>query len=512
MKHCENCGAENNDDAGYCIKCGNKLGKKSSKSAKRKNLKWILPVVLLGVVALAIGAVRLYPVFLKTDTDVITEDKGTADKDTAEDTQAAVVSPAVNFSETITPGITSAESTPGNGSAINNESTTGNDSESDGESTSDNSGVPGGETAVAPGSWHNSTESHDITINSILKYDGNAIFNFNDTVAVGVYGQNGVISTAETESGFILSVIDEDSVKVTFYNNGTEYIVPTQLLAEMSAEDYIDETGATEYIIDSYGDCSDGFGLIQMTLSNGRIVCAGVLRENGQLYAANYSTKPAIAENNVDFRLKMEPILEASNITPDNQTYTDPIYYPIVPVAANERTDVDFWVNQANELVQDDWTDAHKVKVFYDYIIDNFAYDYWVISHTDANSRTFYHKDYTGTHFTSNTHVGICEDFANILAIMCRAQNIPATKIDGGNHAWTYVYIADYGRWMTVDVTTDLAYGCYSEDVTEWTSLSNKRYANFDNVSGSKFASDCNAGIGNRNDMERYGKIPVEQQ
>ena len=368
------------------------------------------------------------------------------------------------------------------------------------------------ETTVQTGSWHDSTKSHDITINSILKYDGNAIFNFNDTVAVGVCGQNGIISTTETESGFILSVIDEDSVRVTFYNNGTEYIVPTKLTAEMSAEDYIDETGATEYIIDGYGDCSNGFGLIQMTLSNGRVVRAGVLREDGQLYAANFTTKSEVAENNVNFRLKMEPILAENNITPDNQTYTDPIYYPIVPVDANERTDVDFWVNQANELVQDDWTDAHKVEVFYEYIIDNFAYDYWVISNTGTNSRAFYHQDYTGTYFTSNTHVGICEDFANILAIMCRAQNIPATKIYSGSHAWTYIYIADYGRWMTVDVTKDLAYGCYSEDVAEWTSLSNQRYANLDNVSGSKLSSNCDAGIGNQDDMERYGKIPVEMQ
>ncbi len=368
------------------------------------------------------------------------------------------------------------------------------------------------ETTVQTGSWHDSTKSHDITINSILKYDGNAIFNFNDTVAVGVCGQNGIISTTETESGFILSVIDEDSVRVTFYNNGTEYIVPTKLTAEMSAEDYIDETGATEYIIDGYGDCSDGFGLIQMTLSNGRVVRAGVLREDGQLYAANFTTKSEIAENNVNFRLKTEPILAENNITPDNQTYTDPIYYPVVPVGANERTDVDFWVNQANELVQDDWTDAHKVEVFYEYIIDNFAYDYWVIGNTGTNSRTFYHQDYTGTYFTSNTHVGICEDFANILAIMCRAQNIPATKIYTNSHAWTYIYIEDYGRWMTVDATKDLAYGCYSEDVTEWTSTANQRYANFDNVSGSKLSSNCDAGIGNQVDMERYGKIPVEMQ
>ena len=46
------------------------------------------------------------------------------------------------------------------------------------------------ETPTATGSWHDSTKSHDITVDSILKYDDNAIYNFNDTVAVGVCGQN----------------------------------------------------------------------------------------------------------------------------------------------------------------------------------------------------------------------------------------------------------------------------------------------------------------------------------
>ena len=93
------------------------------------------------------------------------------------------------------------------------------------------------EVPTATGSWHNATKSHDITVNTILKYDDKAICNFNDTVAVGVCAESDVVSTAETESGFILSVIDDDSVKVSFYNYGTDYIKPIKLTAEMSAED-----------------------------------------------------------------------------------------------------------------------------------------------------------------------------------------------------------------------------------------------------------------------------------
>ena len=140
------------------------------------------------------------------------------------------------------------------------------------------------------------------------------------------------------------------------------------------------------------------------------------------------------------------------------------------------------------------------------------AYDYWIVSE-GANSRTFYYKDFTGTYFTSVTHVGVCEDFANIFAIMCRAQNIPATKIYTDEHAWSYIYIADYGRWMCVDVTKDLAYSCYSEDFNEWKPLSTRnRYANIDNIFGSALTANCHVGIGNYLDMERYGITPVELQ
>ena len=495
MKYCKKCGAENKDDAEYCIKCGNKLGKENHKGAEEgKNRRGMLPVTLLVVAVLAIGTVKLYPVFLEKDAEVSEplEQDAAPVSDISQTVEEAVEPVSADDSKT---SVTSA-------STGNNETL----------KTGSASAAASSNEYTATGSWHDFTISSDITVNTILKYDGNAIFNFNETVAVGVHGKRDTLSTTETESGFILSVIDDDSAKVSFYNNGTDHIVPVLLTAEMSATDYSDETGATEYIISGYSDCANGFGLIQMELSNGRTVKAGILRENGQLYAANFTTKPAIAENNRDFRLKMDAVLAESNIKPDNSTYTDPIYYPIVPVGQGEKTDVEFWVNKSNEIVEPDWTDAHKVTAFYEYIIDNMAYDNWVLSE-GAKSRAFYHKDFTGTYFTSRTNVGICEDFANILAIMCRAQGIPATKIYTGEHAWTHVYIADYGRWMSVDVTNDLRYSCYSEDPANWTvKSSNSRYVSLDNIVASAFTKNCHAGIGNDRDMARYDIIPVELQ
>ena len=363
-------------------------------------------------------------------------------------------------------------------------------------------------SAATGGSWHEVTRSYDLTVNTLLKYDNNAIINFNDTVAVGVYDKTGAISTTETESGFILSVIDDDSIKVSFYNHGTENIKPVSLTAEMSETDYADTTGAREYIINGYSACADGFGIVEMILSNDRVIKAVVFREDGRLYAANLVKDTSRAKNNVNFRKDMDVILANNNIRPDNSTYTDPVYYPIVPVAEGEKTDVDFWISKSNEIVESGWTDAHKVSALYEYIIDNLAYDYWVVRNTDANSRSFYHNDFKGTYFTSNTKVGVCEDFANILAIMCRAQGIPAIKIADSRHAWNYIYIADYNRWMSVDVTGDLRYSCNSKDSTEWTVQGGlKRYSSLDNAVGKSADMVCEVGIGNQSDMKKYNKI-----
>lgn len=365
------------------------------------------------------------------------------------------------------------------------------------------------EAEQAIGSWHDSTKSHDITVNTMLNYDNKVICNFNDTVAVGVDGDTGVMTTTESKTGFILSVIDDDSVKVTFYNNGTDYAKPVKLSAELSTSNFVDDSGKTEYIISGYSTCSNGFGVVEMSLSNGWAIQAGILKEDGHLYATNLC-KPEKAQNIVDFRLQMDSILAANGMTPDNCRYTDPIYYPIVPVNANECTDTAYWVNKSNEIVESEWTDAHKVKVFYDYILDNMAYDYWVVE-KGAHSRTFYKKDYTGTYFTSVTNVGVCEDFANIVAIMCRAQGIPAVKAYVDSHAWSYIYIEDYGRWISVDPTRDIVYGCYSEDTSKWTEVKKvSRYTSLDNIGAENvYRDDLGATIGNEKDMEKFGKSPV---
>ena len=177
MKYCKKCGAENKDDAEYCIKCGNKLGKKNHKGAEEgKNRRGMLPVTLLVVAVLAIGTVKLYPVFLEKDAEVsepleqdaapVSDISQTVEEAvepvSADDSKISVTSASTGNNETLKTGSASA-------AASSNEYT-------------------------ATGSWHAFTISSDITVNTILKYDGNAIFNFNETVAVGVHGKRDTLT------------------------------------------------------------------------------------------------------------------------------------------------------------------------------------------------------------------------------------------------------------------------------------------------------------------------------
>ena len=103
----------------------------------------------------------------------------------------------------------------------------------------------------------------------------------------------------------------------------------------------------------------------------------------------------------------------------------------------------------ADEICAGCNTDEEKVQAIYYWIIDNFEYDY------------DYHAfiQYFDIRKTLRTHKGVCYDFSNLFAALCRNQNIPCYVVDGApydssaNHTWNRVYFN--GSWWNVDVTND---------------------------------------------------------
>lgn len=363
------------------------------------------------------------------------------------------------------------------------------------------------ETHEAPAAtWHASSKEHDISVNSILTYEDGAIWNFADCTAVGAGVNSDIAVPSEADYGFIVTVLDSNSVDIMPYNNSAEYIVPTKVTAELSTGNLETTESYDSYTITGYDDCSNGFGTVTVDFSNGRTLVAGVFKENGRLYAVNINSNKTIATNAVDRRLVLAQLMQDAGITEEDCVSTDPIYYPIVPVNKGEVTDTAYWIAKSSELVEDDWTDAHKIMTFYNYVIDNFAYDDWAVAQ-GSNNRCFEYADFTGKYYISQTHVGVCEDFSQVIAIMCRAQGIPSLVLGSTKHATTVVYIEDYGRWFLIDSTADIENDAYQEDCTVWVKTDKVRYKSFGYTTATNFNAVV---IGNSADMEKFG-IPMFQ-
>ena len=133
---------------------------------------------------------------------------------------------------------------------------------------------------------------------------------------------------------------------------------------------------------------------------------------------------------------------------------------PDAPYLANGGATL--WDTQTEELADEICancdTDAEKVQAIYSWIIHNFEYDY------DYNAFI----QYFNVRRTLHTRKGVCYDFSNLFAALCRSQNIPCYVVDGtpydcstASHTWNRVYYIN--SWWDVDVTNDITASKNSE-------------------------------------------------
>ncbi|XEC92885.1 transglutaminase-like domain-containing protein [Paenibacillus tarimensis] len=107
-------------------------------------------------------------------------------------------------------------------------------------------------------------------------------------------------------------------------------------------------------------------------------------------------------------------------------------------------------VKKAKALTKNARNDSEKVKLIYNYIVNNIKYDF-----KKANEVNYdYLPDIDNT---LKVKYGICYDYAALFAAMLRSADVP-TKLVTGNtafldeyHAWNEVYID--GKWQIVDTT-----------------------------------------------------------
>ena len=130
------------------------------------------------------------------------------------------------------------------------------------------------------------------------------------------------------------------------------------------------------------------------------------------------------------------------------------------------------WDTQMEELADEICagckTDEEKVKAIYQWIIHNFEYD------------NDYHAfiQYFDVRKTLRTHKGVCYDFSNLFAALCRSQNIPCYVVDGtsydrstASHTWNRVYYNN--SWWDVDVTNDITAIKYNKKLYNFRMLAN---------------------------------------
>ena len=127
---------------------------------------------------------------------------------------------------------------------------------------------------------------------------------------------------------------------------------------------------------------------------------------------------------------------------------------PVTPYLLNGGATL--WDTQTEELADKICagcdTNAEKVYAIYNWIIHNCEYDYDYYAFIQ----------YFDVRRTLHTRKGVCYDFSNLFAALCRSQGIPCYVVDGTPydrsltaHTWNRVYYDNL--WWDVDVTNDLS-------------------------------------------------------
>lgn len=111
-------------------------------------------------------------------------------------------------------------------------------------------------------------------------------------------------------------------------------------------------------------------------------------------------------------------------------------------------------IKKAKEITKYCKNDEEKVRVIYNYVVNNIDYDY--------NKARTVKKGYIPCidEIIKNSK-GICYDYSALFAGMLRSVGVPTKLIMGykndikSYHAWNQVYLKKSNKWVTIDTTYD---------------------------------------------------------
>ena len=143
-------------------------------------------------------------------------------------------------------------------------------------------------------------------------------------------------------------------------------------------------------------------------------------------------------------------VLHTATFNAEISNSLSPYLYPSQKISFSSTSKA---VKKSYDLCVGLTTDEQKVTAIYNYIIQNVKYDYDKAAQVTSGTLTSYNSK---ADTTLENNKGICTDYATLMAVMLRAQNIPTQMIFGSEtsasyHAWNKVYYN--GSWVLYDAT-----------------------------------------------------------
>ena len=127
--------------------------------------------------------------------------------------------------------------------------------------------------------------------------------------------------------------------------------------------------------------------------------------------------------------------------------------------------DTPFWRNKAHQIIEgyEYESNAFKALLLHDWMTENLVYDSYL---STKKFKARYYNDYaSGKNYVSKTNTGVCRDFSNIYAIMCREVNIPCLLCSSNKemHMWNLIYLD--GEWKMIDLSEDVERNNTTEEI-----------------------------------------------
>lgn len=299
------------------------------------------------------------------------------------------------------------------------------------------------------------------------------LYNFNTSIAVG-YGENNEYIYTEAYYG-AKSTVNNRKVTVSLYNHtDTKLTVKDAMIEHVDASDTSSSKikfTNNKLTIDT-SNYKNGLHRVWIKYSNNKTCKVNFYVNGNKTYLCQIETiSDKTAKTYAARRSDLAKVLKDGNVTVSNSTSLENVWYPFYEFDSNYRCDTQRWINLSNKIVDKSWSDEYKLFVIQDWIRNNIAYDQHVKNIDKSRAQKY--NDYSGSLSVYNTKTGVCFDYANIICIMCRTQNIPAVTIGSKemNHVWNAVYINN--RWIEYDAIVQEKYWVETKDTTIWTRSDN---------------------------------------